>query len=125
MAKYRKGKIVKGTVSGIESYGAFVTLDDYYSGLVHISEISNGFVKNIHDYVNIGESIYVEILEVDDELCHLKLSIKDINYKVNITNKKKLIRETIHGFTTLEYKLPIWIKENINKMKKNENSIDN
>ena len=125
MSKYRKGKIVKGTVSGIESYGVFVTLDDYYSGLVHISEISNGFVKNIHDYVNIGENIYVEILEVDDELCHLKLSIKNINYKVNVKNKKKLIRETSHGFTTLEYKLPIWIKENINKMKKNENSIDN
>lgn len=125
MTKYKKGKIVKATVSGIESYGVFVTLDDYYSGLIHISEISHGFVKNIHDYVNVGEIIFVEIIEVDDQLCHLKLSIKNINYKSNNTNKKKMIKETPHGFTTLEYKLPIWIRENINKVKKNANSIDN
>ena len=70
MTKYKKGKIVKATVSGIESYGIFVTLDEYYSGLIHISEISNGFVKNIHDYVNVGQDIYVEILDVDDKLNH-------------------------------------------------------
>lgn len=125
MTKYKKGKIVKATVSGIESYGVFVTLDDYYSGLIHISEISHGFVKNIHDYVNVGEIIFVEILDVDDELYHLKLSIKNINYKVNTKKKRKSIKETPHGFTTLEYKLPIWIKENINKIKKSANSIDN
>lgn len=125
MTKYKKGKIVKATVSGIESYGVFVTLDDYYSGLIHISEISHGFVKNIHDYVNVGEIIFVEILDVDDELYHLKLSIKNINYKVSTKRKRKLINETSHGFTTLEYKLPIWIKENINKIKKSANSIDN
>ena len=125
MTKYKKGKIVKATVSGIESYGVFVTLDDYYSGLIHISEISHGYVKNIHDYVTVGEIIFVEILEVDDQLFHLRLSIKNINYKVNSKTKKRLINETPHGFTTLEYKLPVWIKENINKMKKNINSIDN
>ena len=125
MTKYKKGKIVKATVSGIESYGIFVTLDEYYSGLIHISEISNGFVKNIHDYVNVGQDIYVEILDVDDKLNHLKLSIKNINYKISVKKKKKKIVETQHGFTTLEYKLPIWIKENINKMKKYANSIDN
>ncbi len=76
MTKYKKGKIVKATVSGIESYGIFVTLDEYYSGLIHISEISNGFVKNIHDYVNVGQDIYVEILDVDDKLNHLKLALK-------------------------------------------------
>lgn len=117
MTKYKKGKIVKAVVSGIESYGVFVTLDEYYSGLIHISEISHGFVKNITDYVNIGENINVEILEVDNELSHLKLSIKNINYKIINKNKKKKIVETPHGFSTLEYKLPIWIEENINKVK--------
>ena len=58
MTKYKKGKIVKGTVTGIESYGAFVSLDDYYSGLIHISEISHDFVKNTHDYVEI-EILYM------------------------------------------------------------------
>ena len=81
MPKYTKGKIVEGVVTGIESYGIFVSLDEFYSGLIHISEISNGFVKNIHDYVDIGDTIYVEIIGVNDEECHLNLSIKNINYK--------------------------------------------
>lgn len=115
MAEYKKGKIVKGIVTGIENYGIFVSLDEYYSGLIHISEISHNFVKNVNDYVNIGEEIYVEILDVDDEQSHLKLSIKNINYKKKNNYKKKKIIETPLGFKTLEYKLPIWIEEKLKK----------
>ena len=79
---YNKGKIVKGVVSGIEPYGIFVNFDEYYSGLIHISEISNGFVRNPNKFVELGETIYVEILDVDEDECHLKLSIKNIQYKV-------------------------------------------
>lgn len=117
MTKYRKGKIVKATVTGIESYGAFVTLDEYYSGLIHISEISHGFVKNISDFLTIGEEISVQILEVDEEQSHLKLSIKNINYKKEKKIKKTKIQETNLGFKTLAYKLPIWINESLKKAK--------
>ena len=116
MNKYTKGKIVEGIVTGITSYGIFVSLDEYYSGLIHISEISHGFVKNIHDYVNIGDTIYVRIIGVDDEAGHLNLSIKDINYKQKKTIRKKKIVETSLGFKTLKYKLPIWIEESLKKM---------
>ena len=115
--KYEKGKIVRGTVTGIESYGIFVTLDEYYSGLIHISEISCKFVNNISDYVNIGETIYVKILDDINENHHLKLSIKEINYKRSELTKKNRIVETKKGFTTLAYKLPIWIKESLEKNK--------
>lgn len=115
MEKYQKGKIVKGTVSGIESYGIFVSLDDYYSGLIHISEISHGFVKDINDFVKIGDIIYVEILDIDEEQEHLKLSIKNIKYKMNNKLPKRKIKETPLGFKTLEYKLPGWIKESLKK----------
>ncbi len=124
MAKYEKGKIVKGTVSGIETYGIFVALDEEYSGLIHISEISHGFVKNINDFVNLGDNIYVEILEVDDELYRLKLSIKNINYRKNIKTKKRKIRETSLGFKTLAYNLPIWIEKSVKNEQKTINSID-
>ncbi|MDD4808879.1 MAG: S1 RNA-binding domain-containing protein [Bacilli bacterium] len=117
MTIYKKGKIVKATVTGIESYGIFVSLDEYYSGLIHISEISHGYVKNITEFVNIGDIIYVEILGVDDELCQLKLSIKNIEYKRNHNIKRKKIQETSLGFKTLAYKLPIWIEESLQKIK--------
>lgn len=117
MTKYVKGKVVKGTVTGIESYGAFMSFDEYYSGLIHISEISKGFVRDIHDFVNIGDHIYVEILEVDDEEQQLNLSIKNINYKINGKPRRRKIIETPHGFTTLSKKLPLWIDKQLKKQK--------
>ena len=108
MSKYVKDEIVKGCVTGIENYGIFVTLDEYYSGLIHISEISDDFVKNINDYVNIGETIKVRVIDVDDDEFHVKLSIKNLNYRIS-NRKKSNIPETKHGFDTLENKLNDWI----------------
>ena len=124
MVKYSKGKIVKGVVSGIENYGAFVKLDEYYSGLIHISEISNGFVRDINDYVYGGDTIYVEILNINEDLSQMKLSIKNIAYKQGSKSKKRKIVETNTGFATLERKLPQWIEENLKNNKKQLNSID-
>ena len=108
--KYEDGKIVKGCVTGIESYGIFVNFDEYYSGLIHISEISNNFVRNINDYVDIGETIKVKILEVDHDNFQLKLSIKDINYRTSYKKKAK-IEETGTGFYILKEYLNKWIEE--------------
>ena len=124
MPKYTKGKIIKGTVTGIETYGVFVSLDEYYNGLIHISEISHGFVKNIDDFVKIGDTIYTEVLEVDENHSQVKLSIKNITYKPRVKNDKKKIVETKTGFKTLEYKLPFWIEESLQKIKNNSNSVD-
>ena len=120
MSKIKKGRIIYGTVTGIESYGVFVSCDDYYTGLIHISEISHGFVKDINDFVKVGDIIYAEILDVDEELGHLKLSIKDIDYAKKIPKKRKKIKETPLGFKTLEYKLPIWINNALEDIKINK-----
>lgn len=118
MAKYAKGNIVKGTVTGIETYGAFISLDEYYSGLIHISEISHNFVKNINDFIKIGDTIYVEIIGIDEANSHLSLSIKNINYKKSPNLKRKKIIETTSGFKSLAYKLPIWIEESLKILEK-------
>lgn len=120
-----KGRILKGVVTGIENYGVFVQFDDYYTGLIHISEISDGFVKNITDYVSVGEIINAKIIDVDDNMGHLKLSIKNIQYKEKEKIKRKKIKETSLGFRTLEYKLPFWIEKNLKNHKKNLKTIDN
>lgn len=124
MKKYKKGMIVKGIITGIEPYGVFIKIDDEYTGLLHISEISTKFVRNISDFVKLNETIYVKILEIDENENHMNLSIKNINYKLNTKNKRKKIIETKLGFKTLAYKLPYWIEENIKNHKKNINSID-
>ena len=115
---YKNGEIIKGVVSGIEPYGIFVKINDDYSWLIHISEISSKFVRNVNDYVKQGELIRVKVLNVDEETNHMNLSIKDIPYKITNTKKRRKIVETKLGFKTLSYKLPIWIKENIENYKK-------
>ena len=109
MSKYKVDDVVEGLVTGITEYGIFVSLDEYYSGLIHISEISDGFVKDVNNFVNIGETIKVRILECDDDTFHVKLSIKNLNYRIN-RNKSKII-ETGSGFEILKNSLPTWIKE--------------
>ena len=108
MSKYKKDQIVTGCVTGIEKYGVFVSLDEYYSGLIHISEISDNFVRNIEDYVKLGESIKAKVIDVDS--FHVKLSIKNLDYNVTRRRRNK-IKETELGFSTLQKKLDGWIEE--------------
>lgn len=124
MTKYRKGKVIKGTVTGIETYGVFMSFDEYYTGLIHISEISKGFVQNITDFVNVGDYIYVEIIDIDEENQHLRLSIKNIKYRMNGMPRGKKIVETASGFKTLEHNLPIWIEKKLENAKNTKKAID-
>ena len=118
MTDYKVGDIVKCRVSGITKYGVFVHVDLSYSGLIHISEISNEFVNNVEDFVKMGEYIYCEVLDVDASKLHLKLSIKNINYKVDAEPNK--IQETRLGFLPLKNALPDWIDEALNYYKNEE-----
>ena len=118
MIKYEKDKIVTGCVTGIEKYGVFIGLDEFYSGLIHISEISNNYVRNIEDYVNVGETIKAKVIEADDDNYHVKLSIKNIDYRIN-QRKKKNISEVGSGFEPLRKQLSVWINDR-SKMINNE-----
>ena len=88
-----------------------MNIDDKYSGLIHISEISSGFVKSINDYVAIGDKIFCKVLEIDEDNKQLKLSIKDINYKTD--GSEKLESQIKKGFKPLKDNLPIWTEEKL------------
>lgn len=114
--KYKIGSIVEAKVTGIQPYGAFVVLDDNSNGLIHISEISDGFVKEIGNYVQIGEKIKVKIIDIDQN-GHARCSIKVLRgknmrkEKKSYYKKKLRIKETPLGFSSLKTQLPLWIKE--------------
>ncbi|QBP18868.1 S1 domain-containing RNA-binding protein [Acetilactobacillus jinshanensis] len=61
------GAKVSGKVTGITSFGAFVTLADGKTGLVHISEISDKFIKDIHGVLKIGDTVTVKVLKIGDD----------------------------------------------------------
>lgn len=72
---FENGTILTGKVTGITKFGAFVSLAPGKSGLVYISEIANTFVKDIHDYLTIGQEVKVKILSTDEN-GRINLSIK-------------------------------------------------
>ncbi len=118
MSKIKVGEIVEGEITGITKYGIFVRLEDNYNGLIHISEISNGFVSNINELYSIGNIIRVKILDVDEDKLHVKLSMK----RVGDIQKKKIKRivEKGEGFEPLKRNLIIWIEETLPKIEKTE-----
>lgn len=122
MESFAVGDIIKGQVTGIEKYGIFINVNAEYNGLIHISEISEGYVKDINDFVKIGETIYCKIVEVDEENCNLKLSIKNINYKAR--KGKGKFNETIQGFSPLKENLDTWIQEKLQEIEEDNKKED-
>lgn len=70
-----EGAKVTGKVSGITNFGAFVDLADHQTGLVHISQVSNQYVKDIHDVLSVGDEVTVKVMKVADD-GKIALSIK-------------------------------------------------
>ena len=69
------GSVVEGRVTGIAKFGAFVALPEGKSGLVHISEVANSFVSDVHDHVQVGQTVKVRVLNVSSD-GKINLSIK-------------------------------------------------
>lgn len=61
------GQIVEGTVSGITNFGAFIELGEGKTGMVHISEIADAYVKDINAYLKINEKVKVKVLSIDEK----------------------------------------------------------
>lgn len=69
------GAIVEGKVTGITKFGAFVELPNKVTGMVHISEVANTYVKDIHDHLTENQTVKVKVLNIGDD-GKIALSIK-------------------------------------------------
>lgn len=112
---YKIGDVLRCQVTGFKNYGIFVKIDKEYNGLIHISEISEAFVKNVQDYSEVGEYIYAKVIDVDENDKQLRLSIKDINYKFDGKDVEESDKD---GFLPLKNNLNIWINDKIKEIKK-------
>src|SRR5882724_10492912 len=79
-AKYKIGDLIKGKVSKITTFGAFVSLEGDIDGLVHISQISEDRVDKIKDVLKIGQEIEARVIKVDKTERRIGLSLKAANY---------------------------------------------
>ena len=85
---YKVGMTVYGRITGIKPYGAFVAFDNDVNGLIHISELSNGFVRDIANYVNVDDYVMLKVIDIDkDEPGILqKLGTVTAQHNINITH---------------------------------------
>jgi len=70
------GMMLEGCVTNVANFGAFVDIGVHQDGLVHISEISNKFIKDIKGHVSVGDIVKVKVLDVDVEMKRISLSMK-------------------------------------------------
>ena len=63
---YHIGDVASGKITGIQAYGLFVSLEDGSQGLIHISEIDNGFVDNVQKKFTLGQQVKVLIIDIDE-----------------------------------------------------------
>ena len=71
-----EGQVLTGTVRNVTDFGAFVDVGVKHDGLVHISEMSNSFVKNPSDIVSVGDIVKVKVIGIDKDRQKVKLSMK-------------------------------------------------
>jgi general stress protein 13 len=122
--KFETGSVVTGKVTGVQPYGAFVALDEETQGLVHISEITHGFVKDVSEHLSVGDEVKVKILSVDESAGKISLSIRATEEaparepKAAAPKKprrqgsvKPVTEEAPTGFNTLKDKLEEWIEQ--------------
>ncbi|MEH7086060.1 S1 domain-containing post-transcriptional regulator GSP13 [Neobacillus drentensis] len=122
--KIETGSILTGKVTGIQPYGAFVALDDNTQGLVHISEVTHGYVKDINEHLKVGDEIKVKVLSVDEGAGKIGLSIRateEAPVQQAAPKAKKPRKRPVapiipevegqQGFNTLKDKLQEWIDQ--------------
>ena len=121
--EYQVGQLVIGKVYNVKPYALFMTFEDGVTGLLHISEISDSFVRDIEKYGSIGDEIKVKILTIDKENGFLRVSYKQVPSEEcysSHTNQRRLPTVTEEEFRPLKEKLDGWIDDAYSKIVKEE-----
>jgi small subunit ribosomal protein S1 len=95
--KYKVGDVVKGTVSKIANFGAFVELPGDIDGLVHISQISEDRVEKVKDVLKPGQEVEARVIKIDKTERRLGLSIKATNYSEDALRKESEALDTVRS----------------------------
>src|SRR5690625_1325197 len=106
------GSKVKGKVTGITNFGAFVELDEKKTGLVHISEVADSYVKDINEHLSVGEEVLVKIINVEKD-GKIGLSIKKAQDKPQAKSRSVSSKERTESF---ESKMNRFLKDSEDRL---------
>ena len=121
--KYQVGQLIVGKVYNVKPYALFMSFDDGVTGLLHISEISDSFIRDIEKYGSVGDEIKVKILSIDKDNGFLRVSYKQVPQEEmysSHTNQRKVPTTSEDEFLPLKEKLDSWIKEAYENIEKGD-----
>ncbi len=90
---YKIGDVITRKITSITDFGIFVEVEKGIDGMIHISEASKDFIKNLEDRFEVGQEVTSEIIEINDDKEKLKLSIKKVELEEALEEEKELIEK--------------------------------
>lgn len=109
------GSKLSGKVTGITNFGAFVLLPGGVTGLVHISEISHSYVKDIHEYLKVNDEVTVKVINVDKD-GKIGLSIRQTVENPNPPAARPRSQHAPHQRQSFEDKLSRFMKDSEDRL---------
>ena len=120
------GDLIIGKVNQIRPYALFLTFENGHNGLLHISELSDNYIRDIEKYGSIGDEIKVKVLSIDPSNGFLRVSYKAVpeleRYSTHDDSKHSFAQFDEADFEDLEAKIPEWIEATLQKAKEEENN---
>lgn len=117
------GDKLMGVVTGIKPYGAFISLENGSTGLIHISEIKTGYIENIYDALSVGDEVLVQVMDYDEYNQKASLSLRTLeeekhhfHHRHRFSNSRFKI-----GFKPLEDNLETWLQESKEYLREHPN----
>ena len=109
--------LVIGTVKNVKPYALFLSFEDGSQGLLHISEISDSYIRDIEKFGSIGDQMRVKILSKDATNGFLRVSLKQVPaeeaFSTHTNSKRRAPEVTNEDFKILEENLPKWIESTL------------
>ena len=112
MKEIKVGDIIEGTVVRVYPKYAIMLFDEGRTGLLHISELSNAYIRNFTAFVQVGNIYKVKVIDEDEKEGFLKVSLKQMTYNERHRSLSRIpIDKAKISFKELQKRLPAWILE--------------
>ena len=122
--QYEVGQLIIGTVTNVKPYAVFMQFEDGIEGLLHISEISDSYIRDIEKYASKGDQIKVQVVSIDGSNGFLRVSLKKVPhedaYSTHVNNGRVSLKSDEADFKPLADHLDEWIKTTLKKAKEEE-----
>lgn len=122
--KYEVGQLVIGKVINVKPYALFMEFEDGVGGLLHISEISDSFIRDIEKFGTKGDELKVKIISIDENNGFLRVSFKQVPpdqaFSTHSNSSRKAPETSDEDFSPLAEKLPEWIVNTLSEAKRNK-----